>query len=99
MIRYAFRWETHGAATRRVRSSSTGLPGKIDAMIGDQTLFHRMDMVEAGWRVVQPILDAWRRSPPLHFPNYESGTWGPPEADLLLERGDRQWRCELEPDA
>jgi len=64
-----------------------------DAMIGDQTLFHRMDMVEAGWRVVQPILDAWRRSPPPHFPNYGSGTWGPPEADLLLERGDRQWRC------
>jgi len=67
-----------------------------DAMIGDQTLFHRMDMVEAGWQVVQPILDAWRRSPPPDFPNYESGTWGPPEADLLLERGDREWRCEPE---
>jgi glucose-6-phosphate 1-dehydrogenase len=64
-----------------------------DAMIGDQTLFHRMDMVEAGWQVVQPILDAWRRSPPPDFPNYASGTWGPAEADLLLERGDRQWRC------
>jgi glucose-6-phosphate 1-dehydrogenase len=63
-----------------------------DAMIGDQTLFHRMDMVEAGWQVVQPILDAWRRSPPPDFPNYESGTWGPAEADLLIERGDRQWR-------
>jgi glucose-6-phosphate 1-dehydrogenase len=42
--------------------------------------------------VVQPILDAWRRSPPPDFPNYESGTWGPAEADLLIERGDRQWR-------
>ena len=64
-----------------------------DAMIGDQTLFHRMDMVEAGWQVVQPILDAWRRSPPPDFPSYESGSWGPAEADLLLERDDRQWRC------
>ena len=31
----------------------------FDAMTGDQTLFHRMDIVEAGWEIVQPILDAW----------------------------------------
>ena len=36
----------------------------FDAMAGDQTLFHRMDMVEAGWTVVSPILDVWRAVPP-----------------------------------
>jgi glucose-6-phosphate 1-dehydrogenase len=63
----------------------------FDAMAGDQMLFHRMDMVEAGWQAVQPILDAWsadRRSP---LPTYRQGTWGPPEADVLIERAGRQW--------
>jgi glucose-6-phosphate 1-dehydrogenase len=64
-----------------------------DAMIGDQTLFHRMDMVEAGWQVVQPILDAWRREPRRNLFEYEPGRWGPAEADLLLERNGRAWRC------
>jgi glucose-6-phosphate 1-dehydrogenase len=63
----------------------------FDAMTGDQTLFHRMDMVEAGWQVVAPILEAWRdTSVPL--PVYDPGSPGPPEADLLLERDERHWR-------
>ncbi len=37
-----------------------------DAMIGDQTLFHRMDMVEAGWQVVDPILHAWQHDTRRH---------------------------------
>jgi glucose-6-phosphate 1-dehydrogenase len=64
-----------------------------DAMIGDQTLFHRMDMVEAGWRVVQPILEAWTKHPPSNFPNYQPGSPGPPDAERLLARDERQWRC------
>jgi glucose-6-phosphate 1-dehydrogenase len=63
-----------------------------DAMIGDQTLFHRMDIVEAGWCVVQPILDAWARDGH-ELPSYGAGTSGPPEADLLIEQNGRQWRC------
>lgn len=61
-----------------------------DAMAGDQTLFHRMDIVEAGWHVVRPILDAWTRdiSP---LPTYAPGSWGPGEADLLIEQDGRQW--------
>jgi glucose-6-phosphate 1-dehydrogenase len=64
----------------------------LDCMVGDPTLFQRDDMVEAGWRVVEPILDVWKALPPRDFPNYSSGTWGPSEADHLLEREGRHWR-------
>jgi glucose-6-phosphate 1-dehydrogenase len=63
-----------------------------DAMIGDQTLFHRMDMVEAGWQVVDPILRAWQQDTSSPMLTYEAGSWGPPEADLMIERDGRQWR-------
>jgi glucose-6-phosphate 1-dehydrogenase len=67
-----------------------------DCMIGDATLFQRADMVEAGWKVVDPVLDVWRALPPRKFPNYASGTWGPSEADRLLEFDSRKWR-KIEP--
>jgi glucose-6-phosphate 1-dehydrogenase len=63
-----------------------------DCMCGDATLFQRADMVEAGWSVVTPILDVWKALPPRTFPNYAAGTWGPKEADELLERDGRRWR-------
>jgi glucose-6-phosphate 1-dehydrogenase len=63
-----------------------------DVMIGDQTLFMRADMVEQGWRVVQPVLDAWAAAP--DGPAlYESGSDGPAAADTLLARGGRDWRA------
>ena len=64
----------------------------FDAMTGDQTLFHRMDMVEAGWQAVAPILDEWKKNASSRVATYEPGTWGPSEADLLIERDSRQWR-------
>jgi glucose-6-phosphate 1-dehydrogenase len=63
-----------------------------DCMIGDATLFRRADNVEAGWRAVQPILDAWANNPPLDFPNYVAGGSGPAAADELLARDGRAWR-------
>src|SRR5438445_325431 len=63
-----------------------------DCMIGDQTLFQRADMVEAGWCVVSSVLDVWKALPPRNFPNYPAGTWGPKEAEELLERDGRHWR-------
>ncbi len=65
-----------------------------DCMIGDATLFQRVDMVEAGWAVVEPVLDVWKALPARSFPNYEAGTWGPKEADDLMKRDNRQWRNE-----
>ena len=67
----------------------------LDCMIGDPTLFQRADMVEAGWRVVQPVLDIWNAVPPRDFPNYASGSWGPKAADDLLAREGREWRLRL----
>ena len=67
-----------------------------DCMMGDATLFQRADMVEAGWTVVDPVLDVWRALPPRKFPNYASGSWGPAEADQLLQADGRQWR-RIEP--
>ena len=51
-----------------------------DAIDGDQTLFTRQDSVEAAWRVVDPVLG---NATPLHL--YEPGTWGPPDADGLID--------------
>ncbi len=67
-----------------------------DCMIGDATLFQRADMVEAGWTVVDPVLDVWRALPPRKFPNYASGSWGPVESEQLLAQDNRQWR-RIEP--
>jgi glucose-6-phosphate 1-dehydrogenase len=63
-----------------------------DCMAGDATLFQRADMVEAGWNVIQPILDVWHALPARGFPNYAAGSWGPVEAEELLERDGRAWR-------
>jgi len=62
-----------------------------DAMIGDASLFHRADLVEASWRIVTPILDVWASLPARDFPNYEAGTWGPAAASELLGRDGRHW--------
>jgi len=73
-------------------ASNTGYETLLyDCMIGDATLFQRADNIEAGWRAVQPILDAWAE-PPRGFPNYASGTAGPAAADELLARDGRAWR-------
>jgi glucose-6-phosphate 1-dehydrogenase len=63
-----------------------------DCMNGDATLFRRADEIEAGWRIVQPLLDAWRdqKSEPAV---YQAGSVGPQEADALLARDGRQWRA------
>ncbi len=73
-------------------SAGTGYERLLyDCMIGDATLFQRTDMVEAGWSVVEPILDVWKALPPRSFPNYSAGSWGPKEAEDLIERDGRHW--------
>jgi glucose-6-phosphate 1-dehydrogenase len=62
-----------------------------DCMTGDGTLFQRADFVEAGWRIVQPILEHWSATPP-NFPNYAAGSDGPAAADALLRQDGRSWR-------
>jgi len=64
----------------------------LDALLGDASLFTRADEVEEAWGVVTPIIESWLDEPPPDFPNYEAGSWGPPEADELLAREGRRWR-------
>ncbi len=62
-----------------------------DCMKGDLTLFVREDSVEEMWRIVDQITSRWESTSPGGFPNYDSGTWGPREADLLLNKEGRSW--------
>ncbi len=52
-----------------------------DAMRGDPGLFVREDSVEAAWSVVDPVLG---NVTPVY--EYAPNTWGPPEADRIIER-------------
>lgn len=63
-----------------------------DAIKGDQTLFKHRDEIQAAWDAVQPVLDYWADHPQDDLPNYSAGTWGPPAADLMMQRDGRYWR-------
>ena len=64
----------------------------LDIMTGDATLFMRRDAVEASWAWVTEILHAWEQSGTHWLPQYRANTWGPPEADHLIESDGRKWR-------
>jgi glucose-6-phosphate 1-dehydrogenase len=64
----------------------------LDCMLGDGTLFTRGDEVEASWTWIDRIERAFAEGPPPAFPNYDSGSWGPEEADRLIEADGRSWR-------
>jgi glucose-6-phosphate 1-dehydrogenase len=64
----------------------------LDAMRGDPTLFTRRDEVEAEWRIITPIEDAWLELPPPQFPNYAAGTDGPETAHKLVRFDQQRWR-------
>ncbi len=63
----------------------------LDVMEGNATLFMRKDQVEAAWKIVTPILEAWQNRPPSNFPNYAPGSWGPEDAEALIARDGHQW--------
>lgn len=62
-----------------------------DAMIGDSTLYARGDTVEAAWKFIDPIQKAWKGKDIPVF-GYPAGTWGPENADDLIEEPDMTWR-------
>ena len=62
----------------------------LDAMLGDQTLFIRSDVIAASWRVFTPVLEAWRERCPLQ--HYAPGSDGPEAAARLLFAENREWR-------
>ncbi len=63
----------------------------LDALLGDQTLFIRSDEVAEAWRIVTPLLNGFA-DPDFPLALYPAGTWGPAEADAMLQRDGRKWR-------
>jgi len=65
----------------------------LDCMAGDTTLYTRNDAIEACWRFIQPIIDAWNNRPEtIKLYGYPAGTWGPREAHELFEKPHEDWR-------
>ncbi len=64
----------------------------LDVMAGDATLFMRGDFVETAWAWITAILDAWQEGGTRWLPEYPAGTWGPLEADRLIQAENRRWR-------
>ncbi len=63
----------------------------LDVLEGDATLFMRADQVDAAWKVVMPIIDAWKKNPSKGLKFYPAGSWGPEEADKMLSDAGRSW--------
>ena len=63
----------------------------LDVMLRDRTLFMRGDETEAAWSVIMPILEVWESMKITDFPNYQAGTWGPEEADVLIAQDGFSW--------
>jgi len=57
---------------------------------GDATLFSRGDLVEAAWRVAQPMMDSWNANA-ADFPNYARNSWGPKAGADLIAQDGRRW--------
>ena len=70
-----------------------------DVMRNDATLFMRADQIEAAWRLLGPVLDAWEGAPPNDFPNYCAGTWGPEATQRLLVHPGHSWPLPTESSA
>lgn len=63
----------------------------LDILDGDATLFMRSDQVEAAWKVVMPIINAWKKNPKKQLLKYPAGTWGPAAATSLLKPFAKKW--------
>ena len=64
----------------------------LDVMRGDATLFIRSDEVEAQWRLITPIEEAWANQNIKELPVYPAGSDGPAEADDLPIGNGHRWR-------
>jgi glucose-6-phosphate 1-dehydrogenase len=69
----------------------------MTALVGDASLFHRFDTVEAVWEAAAPILEAWNNNRPTDFPIIVAGAWGPEAALHLIQRDQHHWFCSDRP--
>lgn len=64
----------------------------LDSLLGDATLFARVDWIDLAWSFITPVLEGWQKDSSSPIPAYAAGTWGPREADVFLARDNRKWR-------
>ncbi len=64
----------------------------LDAMIGDGTLFIRGDEAETSWQLYTPLLQAWAKAKREGMDRYPAGSWGPANAEALVEANGHRWR-------
>jgi glucose-6-phosphate 1-dehydrogenase len=62
-----------------------------DILEGNATLFMRADQVESAWEILAPIMEVWASKPPVDFPHYASGSWGPEDAEALIAKDGNHW--------
>ena len=62
----------------------------LDIFSGDQMLFNRSDELESSWQLITNILQGWDKQGS-KIKTYESGEWGPKEANTLIEKDSRKW--------
>jgi glucose-6-phosphate 1-dehydrogenase len=48
--------------------------------------------VDIAWEILAPVQERWSAGDPRQIPSYEAGTWGPAEADVMIEGTGRRWR-------
>jgi glucose-6-phosphate 1-dehydrogenase len=64
----------------------------LEALAGDASLFTRSDSIEAAWKLIDPIIQGWEEQNVPVLTSYTPGSWGPVEADQLLELEGNVWR-------
>jgi glucose-6-phosphate 1-dehydrogenase len=65
----------------------------LDCMLSDQMLFLRQEGVEETWALLTPVIEKLESTSRKDmFPNYDSGSSGPPEAHQFIEKDGRSWR-------
>ena len=65
----------------------------IDVINGNLTLFMRRDELDAAWRWIDPIQQAWAAQGDAPKP-YTAGTWGPTASSALIVRDGLTWKEE-----
>lgn len=66
----------------------------LDVISADQSLFLSQEIVEESWKVIDPIRNVWDSGAP-KLAAYKPGSWGPEEADQLIEKDGRQWLAPI----
>ena len=81
----------HAACFSMAFSNGLAKNGTVATRL-DITCAVTFEKVEAGWKVIQPLLDVWKALPPRQFPNYAAGSQGPASSDRMLAADGAEWR-------